>query len=145
MSIGAFTDRNHCPTESEINGVVGSMLDEWHVLARWLHENYSVHEDLHFMYGKKYGWAQRFRVGGALLACLYPAENGLTAQVILNQEALKRAEQLNLGTNSCEAIARAKPYPEGKWLFIHVAGSGDVRDVEHLLELKRKPRPKGSK
>lgn len=139
MSIGAFTDKKHCPAESEMNALVGARRHEWQVLAQWIHENYPVREDLHFMYGKNHGWGRRFRIGGDLLTCLYPTENGLTAQVILNQDALRRADQLNLKDSAREAIARAKPYPEGKWLFIPVAGQADVCDVEHLLELKRKP------
>lgn len=137
MSIGAFTDRNHCPTEAEMNASVGPMLEEWNALGQWIHSTYRVQEDLHFMYGPKYGWAQRFRAGGALLGCLYPVEAGFTAQVILNPEALRRAEKLNLRKNTREAIARAHPYPEGKWLFVYVANHGDVEDVERLLQLKR--------
>lgn len=137
MSIGAFTDKNHCPAAEEMQEIVGARLAEWNALASWIREHYAIQEDLHFMYGRKYGWGRRVRVGGSLLTCLYPAEGRFAAQVILNQEALARAEMLKLGKNSRDAMARAHPYAEGKWLFIEVTGPGDVRDVERLLELKR--------
>jgi len=42
------------------------------------------------------------------------------------------------------AIARATPYPEGRWLFVPVESEQDLQDVQRLLVLraedKRLPR-----
>ena len=80
MSIGAFTDKNHQPTDTEVFETIGPMLQAWQALVQFIRENYRVQEDFKFMYGEKYGWALRFRTSGKLLTSLYPARKGFTVQ-----------------------------------------------------------------
>ena len=86
--------------------------------------NYPSDEDFRFLYGKQYGWALRFRIRGQLLTSLYPAVEGFTVQINLSPAAVEQAQQMNLGANVQGAIARATPYPEGRWLFIPVGPGG---------------------
>jgi hypothetical protein len=137
MSIGAFTDKNHQPTDTEVLQAIGPMLPAWQVLVRFIRENYRVQEDFKFMYGEKYGWALRFRISGKLLTSLYPTENGFTAQVILNPAAIERVQRMRLSKNARQAIAKAHPYPEGRWLFVPIESENDIRDIQRLLVLKR--------
>ncbi len=136
MGIGAFTDKNHEPTNAELLKTIGPMVKAWEALAQHLRDTYPVQEDFKFMYGKKYGWALRFRVKGALLTSLYPVPRGFTVQVILKPAALEEAQRLALGENTRLAIAKAHPYPEGKWLFIRIESKSDVQDIQKLLVLK---------
>jgi hypothetical protein len=136
MSIGTFTDKSHQPTDAEIHKAIGSMLPDWQGLVKYIRETYPVQEDFKFLYGKKYGWALRFRVKGKLLTSLYPTDGGFTVQVNLSQVAIAKTRSMKLGQNVKDAIARAKPYPEGQWLFIPVDSVGDVRDIKNLLALR---------
>jgi len=136
MSIGAFTDKTRQPTEAEIQAAIGTQLSAWRDLLRFIRENYSPDEDFKFLYGKKYGWALRFRMGGQLLTSLYPAAGGFTVQVNLSPAAVERAQQMGLGESAQAAIAWATPYPEGRWLFIPVQSAGDVADIQKLLALR---------
>jgi len=136
MSIGLFTDKKHQPTDTEIHKAIGSRLSLWQELIRYIREGYAVQEDLKFLYGKNYGWAQRFRVKRQLLTSLYPTEGGFTAQVNLGPEAIEKAQSMELGKNVRQAITRAHPYPEGRWLFVPVESEEDLRDVQRLLELR---------
>jgi hypothetical protein len=43
---------------------------------------------------------------------------------------------MKLGKNVQEVIARANPYPEGRWLFIPVKSADDIRDIQQLLALR---------
>ncbi len=90
------------------------------------------------MYGKRYGWAVRFRLTGKLLTSLYPNLNHFVAQIILNTNQLLEVKNAKLHENSQRAIEEANLYPEGKWLFIFVKTADDAEDVKHLLELKRR-------
>jgi hypothetical protein len=137
MSIGAFTDKNRQPTDTEVLEAIGPMSQTWQALVQFIRENYPVQEDLKFMYGKKYGWALRFRISGKLLTSLYPTQNGFTAQVILDPAAIEQAQRVKLGKNARQAIAKAHPYPEGRWLFIPIECKSDIRDLQRLLALKR--------
>jgi hypothetical protein len=136
MSIGAFTDRKHEPTEDEILEVIGPKLSVWQELGQFIRQRYPSDEDFKFLYGKKYGWALRFRIRGKLLTSLYPTEGGVTVQINLSPEAIEQAQGMKLGEHAQEAIARANPYPEGRWLFIPVESADDIRDIQQLLALR---------
>ena len=137
MSIGAFTERNHKPTQTQVVEVLGANLQAWQALLQHIRATYHSQEDLKFCYGKQYGWALTFRIKGSLLTALYPARNGFVVQVILSRLSLEEAQALTLGDAARQAIARAKPYAEGKWLFIPVHSERDLCDVQSLLALKR--------
>ena len=118
MRIGLFTDKSHQPTDAQVLETIGPKLPLWHALVHFVREQYPVQEDFKFLYGKNYGWALRFRIKGKLLVSLYPAQGGFTAQVNLSSDAVEKAKSMRLGKNVQQAIARAHPYPEGRWLFI---------------------------
>ena len=136
MSIGAFTDKKQQPTEKEILAMIGPKLPLWEELIQHIRGNYPTEENFKFLYGKKYGWALRFRIRRQLLTSLYPTTGGFTAQVNLNPEAVEQALAIPPGKNVQDAIARATPYPEGRWLFIPVESADDVHDVKRLLVLR---------
>jgi len=136
MSVGAFTDKKHQPTDAEITEAIGPRFPLYEELAGALRARYAAEEDFHFLYGKNYGWARRFRVKAKMLANLYPAQGCFKAQVNLSPQAVDEALAMDLGENARRAIAAAHPYPEGRWLFIAVESEGDVRDALRLLELR---------
>jgi hypothetical protein len=140
MSIGVFTDKNHRPTEAEILEAVCPRLSAWQQLIRFIREKYGVQEEFKFLYGAKYGWGLRFRTKGKLLVSLYPVQGGFTVQIILRPEAVQKAQSLKVGKNVRKAIARAKPWPEGRWLFVPVESEKDLRDVQQLLALRVEPK-----
>lgn len=136
MAIGAFTDKLRQPTDDEILRMIGPGWALWQELILFIREHYPVTEDLKFLYGEKYGWAMRFRVHGKLLTSLYPTDGGFTVQINLSQDAVERAMAMNPGKNVKEAVNRATPYPEGRWLFIRVESKDDIRDIQQLLPLR---------
>lgn len=136
MSHSAFTDKHVEPTTAEVLEVLGPAREEWDALRRHLRETYRVQEDLKFMYGEKYGWTLRFRRRGRLLTALYPASGGFVVQVILGGAALEQAQASALGENARQAMERAHPYPEGRWLFVRVESERDLEDVRLLIALK---------
>jgi hypothetical protein len=138
MSVGVFIDKQQQPTDAEVQKAVGSKLSFWQELIRDIREKYPSQEDFKFLYGKDYGWAVRFRIKGQLLISLYPSHDGFTAQINLSSEAIETAQGMKLGTNAQQAIARAYPYPEGRWLFITVESPNDLQDIQQLLALRVK-------
>lgn len=136
MSIGAFTDKGCQPTEDQVLEMIGPKRSTWQELVQFIRENYPSEEDWKFLYGKRYGWALRFRISGQLLTSLYPTEGGFTVQINLSPAAIEQAQGMELGGNVQEVIARATPYPEGRWLFISVRSDDDIRDIRRLLALR---------
>ncbi len=136
MGIGLFTDKAQQPTDTQVLEAIGSRLPLWHALVRFVREQYPVQEDFKYLYGKNYGWALRFRVKGKLLVSLYPTQGGFTTQVNLSSDAVEQAQRMRMSKNVRQAMARARPYPEGRWLFIPVESENDVRDIQRLLALR---------
>lgn len=120
MSVGVFIDKKHQPSETEISQTIGKMLPVWQELIQFIREKYPSEEDFKFMYGKKYGWARRFRMRSQFLTNLYPSAGEFTVQINLSQEAVEKAH----------------PYPEGRWLFIPIQASEDIQDIHPLLALR---------
>ena len=140
MSIGLFTDKSHRPTSSEILEAIGPRLSTWQELIRFVREKYRVQEEFKFLYGAKYGWGLRFSTKGKLLTSLYPVQGGFTVQIILRPEAVEKAQSMKVSRNVQQAIARAKPWPEGRWLFIPAESEKDFRDIQQLLALRAEPK-----
>ena len=136
MSVGIFTERKHQPTDAEIDQAIGPKLPLWRALIRFIQDKYPVEADFRFLYGKNYGWAWRYRIKGQLLTSLYPAQGCFKAQLNLSPEAVEAAQGMSLGENALQAIERAHPYPEGRWVFIPVESKQDVQDVQRLLALR---------
>jgi Protein of unknown function (DUF3788) len=136
MSVGKFTDKKHQPTEAEVLAAVGTRLPLWQELLSFVRTNYPVQEDFKFMYGKNYGWAYRFRIKGQFFTSFYPAEDGFAVHVNLSPSAVEQALSLPPGKNVQQAIERAIPYPEGRWLFIRVESQEDAADIRHLWTLR---------
>jgi hypothetical protein len=136
MSVSFFDDKTHQPTDAEISEAVGSLFSTWQTLTQWIRKNYPVQEDFKFLYGKNYGWGLKFSIKGKLLTALYPGSGYFTVQIILRLEAIEKAQGMKLGENALQAIQRANPYPEGRWLFIPVEAQNDLMDVQTLLTLR---------
>ena len=136
MSIGAFTDKKQRPTEEDILAMIGPKVPLWQELIQFIRETYPADEDFTFLYGKKYGWALRFRIRKQLLTSLYPAAGGFKVQINLSPEAVEQALAMQPGKNVQEAIAGAHPYPEGRWVFIPIESADDVQDIKRLLGLR---------
>lgn len=138
MSVSVFADKKVQPTDIDIRKIIGLTLPLWDELIGTLREIYSPQEDLKFLYGKEYGWGIRFRLKGQLLTSLYPTQGGFTVQINLSPADVEIALGMQPGRNVQEAIARANPYPEGRWLFIPVESQADLEDIYRLLELRVK-------
>lgn len=132
MPQGAFTDKKYHPIVDQINAALGGSAALWNDIAGFVRGNYGVKEEMKF-YGKNYGWALRFRKGGRALVSLYPLQGSFKAQIVLNEEAYKKAMKLSLGVRLKKTMRAAHPYPDGRWLFIPVKTRGDVDRVKKLI------------
>jgi hypothetical protein len=140
MSIGIFTDKKQQPSDCEVVEAIGPRLAIWRELADHIRANYPVQEDFRFLYGKNYGWALRFRIKSKFFASLYPTQEGFTAHVNLSPEAVDEALSMDLGDNARQTIARAHPYPEGRWVFMPIESEQDAKDFKQLLAMRAEKR-----
>lgn len=57
-------------------------------------------------------------------------------QVNLSPNAIEKALHMKMSRNVQHAIARANPYPEGRWLFIRIETKKDFNDVKRLVAMR---------
>jgi hypothetical protein len=65
--------------------------------------------------------------------------------VVLGKDEAERALGLDLGERVGKVLRETPPLHDGRWLFIPVVSEEDVRDVQQLLLVKRRPsKPKSA-
>lgn len=139
MSIGIFSDKDHQPTTQEVFHALGPKRPHWDRLTQFISDNYQMPGLLSFG-GKKYGWNVWYRRGGKTLVSLYPQQGYFVAQIVLGKDQAEQALNLKLGKNVRQAVEEAPQLHDGRWLFIKVRSEKDVKDIEQLLLIKRRPR-----
>jgi len=140
MPVGAFCDKDLKPSSRQISKILGAKKPLWDRLLKFIASNYHVPPDLSYG-GKNYGWNLWYRKGGKTLVSLYPQDRHLVAQVVLGTAQAEEAAKLNLGRNVRQALEAAPQLQDGKWLFLRVRTQTDAKDVEALLQIKRRPLP----
>lgn len=138
MTIGYFVDKLTQPSASEIGSVLGTASPLWARLVDFIAENYQMAGDLSYG-GKNYGWNLWYRKSGKALVSLYPQTGSFVAQVVLGKEQVEKALALELGAKVGGMLRDTPQLHDGKWLFIPMTTEEDVRDVEQLLLLKKRP------
>ena len=140
MPVGAFCDKDLKPSPRQISKILGAKKPPWDRLLKFIASNYQIPPDLSYG-GKDYGWNLWYRKGGKTLVSLYPQAGHFVAQVVLGTAQAEEAAKLKLGRNVRQALKSAPQLHDGKWLFLRVRTQADAKDVEALLQIKRRPRP----
>ncbi len=135
-AFSGFVDKARRPTAAGIRKILARALAAWDDLVSHMAETYDLSGTLHFMYGESFGWALRFRRGGRFVMAMYPNRGRLTAQVVLGRAQVAAASAMDLAPSVARALAAAKDYPEGRWLFIPVKSLKGARELRPLIALK---------
>ena len=141
MTIGIFSDKDHQPTPGEILDALGSRRPLWEKLVQFIADNYQMPGELSYG-GKNYGWNVWYRRSGKTLLSLYPQQNHFVAQIVLGNDQAKQALELKLGKNVRQVLQETPQLHDGRWLFVRVRTEKDVKDIQQLLQVKKRPRPR---
>ncbi len=141
MTIGLFIDKEYQPTETAVLEALGARRPLWEELTQYIADNYPIPGEWNFG-GKNYGWNLWYRKSGKTLLTLFPQQGYFVAQVVLGENQVEQALELKLGKNVGTVLAETPQLHDGRWLFIKVKTVKDVKDIEQLLQVKRRPRPR---
>lgn len=138
-------DKSTQPSDQDMINWIGLPLaEEWIALRQFLTESYDIFPIFNSG-GKKYGWNLQYRIGGRPLCEMYPEHSSFTALVILGQVELGQAmDRIEIfGSTVRQALTETPRYHDGCWMYIRVAdprtAHQDIRDIEELILIKRKP------
>ena len=143
MTIGLFTDKEYQPTMTAVLEALGAKRALWEELTQFIADNYPIPGEWNFG-GKNYGWNLWYRKSGKTLVTLYPQKGYLVAQIVLGRDQVEQALTLKLGKNVGTVLTETPQLHDGRWLFITVKTAQDVKDIQQLLQVKRRPRPQKS-
>jgi hypothetical protein len=140
MTLGAWRRWGSPPTAAEM----AARIDEkrrplWLSLTRWLRDTYGLDGELTWT-DEDSGWVLRYRRNGRALTTLSPYEaGGFGALVVVGPSVVEAALAAPLSETTRETLAFAKPYADGRWLWLKVTEAVIVDDVETLVRLKSPP------
>lgn len=140
MAIGLFLDKDYQPTETAIFAALGAKRTLWEGLTQFIADNYPIPGEWNFG-GKNYGWNLWYRKNGKTLVTLFPQDGYFVAQVVLGKDQVEQALALKLGKNVGTVLTETPQLHDGRWLFVKVKTAKDVKDLQQLLQIKRRPRP----
>lgn len=133
-----FPDPSQAPPHDALVEAVGPARDRWLRLEAWLHDTYGLDGEPIF-FGRDSGWCVRYRRGGKALLTLIPGDAAFRTLVVVGPSAWQAAGSLELSPRTKAAWDGARPYPDGRWLWLDVDDDATVEDVEHLVALKSPP------
>lgn len=139
MSVGIFGEKEGPPAPKDIDRALGAKRELFRQLTAFMDAMYRMKGDWAYG-GKNYGWNIWYRVSGKTLLNLFPQKGFFVAQVVLGKEQVEKASGLTLGANVKDVFSRAAQFHDGRWLYIPVRTKRDVKDVQELIQLKRKPK-----
>lgn len=145
MANERLIDKNAPPSAEYMLEVVGAPLaDAWSELRRFLTETYEIEPVLQCG-GPKYGWSLQHRKGGRPLCEMYPEHGSFTAMVVLGKKELDQAiERIeSFGQLVSGYLLNSPRYHDGCWMYMRLSdletAQQDVRDIEQLILIKKKP------
>jgi hypothetical protein len=140
VPVGLFLDKEYQPTEIAVLEALGVKRPLWEELTRFIADNYPSPGEWNFG-GKTYGWNLWYRKSGKTLVTLYPQDRYFVAQIVLGKKQVEQALMLKLGKNAATDLTETPQLHDGRWLFIKVKTEKDVKDIQQLLQIKRRPKP----
>ena len=139
MANGAFVDPGHAPSRVELEQALGPSIDAWDRVTVWVTATYGVTGEPIFT-GRDGGWGVRFRRGGKALLTLTPhADGSVRALVVVGPSAWAGVSGTRLSQAVRHAWDAARPYPDGRWLWLTLTDDAVVDDVQALIALKSPP------
>jgi len=138
MPIGLFADKEFQPTEIAVLEALGAKRTLWEELLHFIADNYPIPAEWNFG-GKNYGWNLWYRKSGKTLVTLYPQDRYFVAQIVLGKNQVEQALALKWGKNVGATLIETPQLHDGRWLFIRVRTAKDVKDIQQLLQIKRRP------
>lgn len=140
MVTGAFLDRSAPPTADAIlAALLPPARARWVAIATWLADTYGL-EPENLWAGPDTGWVSRYRRSGSALTTLMPqADGSFRALVVVGPSAWPAVPSLPLSHATRAAWDAAKPYPDGRWLWLAVDDDAMADDVRALVACKSPP------
>ncbi|MEK4061939.1 MULTISPECIES: DUF3788 domain-containing protein [Paenibacillus] len=145
MNSQRLCDKEVVPTEEQIYTFLGAEAKQaWIELSRFAEQNYDHQPELNFG-GKNYGWNVRYRRSGKTLFAMFPEKEGFTVLLVLGKKEIEAytARMEEFGAYFKSVYEAAAQFHDGRWLWIKVHSIDELKDIEQMILIKKKPKKRG--
>lgn len=138
-------DKNSEPNLEEINILLGKDAAELlKKLESFLSSNYDLSIELKFPFGNNYGWGRKYSHKKTHLIYAFFEKGVFTVTIQLGKNEVPKlfAALPYLSAKTRELWENRYPCGEGGWIHYRVLDDTGLKDVEELIEIKKKPQVK---
>ena len=136
-------DRSQQPTAESVATLIGADASaRWHELLDFIESTYPGVFNGEWLYGgAKHGWSLRFKKSKSFCT-LIPERDRMRVVVVFGATERDKAQDLlpDLTSHVRDDYLGATTYHDGRWVSVDVDSDEVLRDIERLLEVKRRPR-----
>lgn len=136
MALSIFEDKQHPPTERDVEQALGKGYSRWTTLREHLAEQYPPLAAEWGYSGKAYGWGLRLKQPKRTVLYMTPCAGHFLASMSLGDKAANAARAAGLPDAVLAVIDGARKYAEGRAVRLPVRTLQDVRDVERLVQIR---------
>lgn len=141
MSYERMLNGDAKPTGDDNAELIGERISLWKDVQRYLEERYDFTPEMVF-YGKKYGWAIRYRKSGKTLCSLFPEKGAFTVLIVLGTKEVEKTISMidELSPEVRTLFENTEQLRDGRWFWMRVTKRIDIESIKLLLGAKRKPK-----
>jgi hypothetical protein len=129
------------PTDDFILDFVGKAKKPWLEFTSFLDENYDFSPEK-INYGKKSGWAIRYRKSNRTWCALYPQKDCFEVQIIFGKKEVEKFQEMRneFGEFVLNKFDTTRQLHDGRWMFFTITDSTLIEDLKKMMKIKRKPK-----
>lgn len=134
MDSSIFTDKDHLPTQVDIEKVLGKSYVWWQELVKYVFDQHPVARE-EWNYSKA-GWNCRVKDSKRVIVYLMPCDGFFRASFVLGAKATTVILGSDISEDIKAAIAAAKVYAEGRGVRIEVKDKKTLQSVIKIAQVK---------
>lgn len=137
-----FLDKTCAPSPQEIAKRLGKdAMRRLDLLDAYLKSHYTIERELKFPFGNQYGWGYKYTSGGKMLCYVFFERDAFTVTITIGKaEVAKLMKKLpEMLPKTADLWRNRYPCGDGGWVHYPVDSDGELRDIETLIAIKKKP------
>jgi hypothetical protein len=136
VTLSAFADKAHPPTDEELRPVLGKAHPAWTRLIALVSERIVPISQVWGFTSARSGWSLRLKCNQRVILYMLPREGHFQVSFALGEKAAAAAHARKLPAPVLKAIDSAPRYAEGRGLRFEVRQSREVSALATLAEIK---------
>ena len=134
-------NKSERPSESQIIKFIGSRVDLWWNIHKYVNGSYDFRPELVF-FTKKYGWTIRYRKSGKTLCYFFPEDDAFSILIVLGAKESEKVELIKnkLNKKVKTIFENEEQLHDGRWIWIRILEKSDIDSLILLLNAKKKPK-----